>query len=195
MQELQDDMILAFQQGNEQAFQAVFDYFYQPVFNFCKYIVPMEEAKDITAETFFKLWKMRDRWHTVVNVKAFLLVTAKNACLNFIRDEKYRTVKLKEMAHLEPKQEELFALSELQAGLMYHIRSELENLSDNCRNVFVLAYLKNYTNQEIAAELQLSEQTVKNLKSLALKSIRAGFLKKGLDVTLVSFFLLLSCAN
>lgn len=195
MQELQDDIILAFQQGDEQAFQAVFEYFYQPIFNFCKHIVPLEEAKDITAETFYKLWKMRDRWNKVVNVKAFLFVTAKNACLNFIRDEKYRTGKLQEIANSQAKQEELFALSELQSGLMYHIRSEIENLSENCRNVFVLAYLENYTNQEIAGQLQLSEQTVKNLKSLALKNIRAGFLKKGLDMTLVSFFLLLTCAN
>ena len=190
MQELQDDIILTFQQGNEQAFEQVFEHFYEPLFIFCKYMVPVEQAEDVVADAFFKLWKLRDRWTSIANVKAFLYVTARNACFDLRRHEKIKVEKLEELSSsLAADQQELIVHAEVETEFIHRIKTEIANLPETSKAVFTLAFLEGYENKEIADRLNVSIQTVRNLKSLAVKSIRNSLIKKGLHMGLTSFML------
>ena len=52
------------------------------------------------------------------------------------------------------------------------LKTALHNLSDTQQQVIEMSKLKHLTNREIALELELSEQTVKNQLSLGLKKLR-----------------------
>ena len=192
MRELQDDIILAFQQGERTAFDAIYDQLHKPIITFCKYMVPVEDAEDITADIFFKLWKSRESWDSIKNIKAYLYISARNACFNFLKQQKSKSEKHKEIGALMARKEELILRSELESELIYRIKQEIENLPPRCKTVFNLSYFEGYQNPEIAEKLSISTQTVKNLKADALKAIRTSFLKKGLQVNLIVLMLQLA---
>lgn len=60
---------------------SIFRYIYFRVFD-------KEVAKDLTQETFFKVWDYIVKGKKITNIKAFLYRTAHNIILNYIRDTK-----------------------------------------------------------------------------------------------------------
>src|SRR3954469_21136133 len=73
--------------GNQQlAFDRVFDeYFPQLQFFATRVTRDVEEARDIVNQVFVSLWKLRARFETLVNIKAFLYITTRNHCFNYLR--------------------------------------------------------------------------------------------------------------
>lgn len=189
MRELQDDMVLAFRQGDIKAFDAIYDHFYDPLLTFCRYMVTAEEAEDVLGDIFFKLWKLRDKWDSITNVKAFLYMSARNACYDLIKAKKTREEKETEISLLMEREQELVLKSEMESELVFRIKREIENLPETCKRVFTLSYFDGYKNPEIAEKLRLSDQTVKNLKASALKAIRIALLKKDLQVNIIFLFI------
>lgn len=189
MPELQDDIVLAFQQGEIKAFDAIYDHFYAPLLTFCKYMVTAEEAEDVLGDIFFKLWKLRDKWDSINNVKAFLYMSARNACYDIIKAKKTREEKQAEISLLIEREQELVLQSEMESELIYRVKREIENLPENCRTVFNLSFFEGYKNPEIAEKLRLSDQTVRNLKAAAVKAIKTAILKKNLQVSIIVLLL------
>jgi DNA-binding NarL/FixJ family response regulator len=48
-----------------------------------------------------------------------------------------------------------------------------------------MSFLEGYANAEIARELNISDQTVRNLKSIALKTIKKNLAGRGLQLSAV----------
>jgi RNA polymerase sigma-70 factor (family 1) len=184
--ELQDDIILAFRQGERSAFEAIYGQLYDPIITFCKYLVTAEDAEDITSEVFFGLWKSREKWDSIINIRAFLYVSARNRCLDLIKHKKLKTEKQKEIAFLYQREQELVLQSEMESDLITRIKQEIDNLPDRCKEVFTMSFIEGYKNPEIAEKLSISSQTVKNLKVTALKALRITFLKKDLQVNMIT---------
>lgn len=189
MQELQDDIILAFKKGDTDAFVAIYHHFYQSIFTFCKYIVPLSEAEDITSETFLRLWKTRDKWDSITNVRAFLYVSARNVCFDYLRFQKTRTSNQKELAYLLENEHDHILYSEIEAEIIKQVKKEIENLPENCKEVFRMYFFEGKKNPEIAEKLSLSDKTVRNLKSLAFKVIKTNIFVKGLQINAMVFLL------
>ena len=178
MQSNKDDLVIRFTNGEVAAYNEIFKQFHHRIYVFCKYLVPDEDAKDITADIFTRLWKLRKDLDSIHNIRAFLFISARNASFNRIRDLKARTEREKEIAGFMAKEEKLIILSETESDIITRIKEEVDKLPENCRQVFTLAYFEGYKITEIAEKLSLSEKTVSNLKSLALKAIKTVFLNK-----------------
>ena len=178
-----EDLAARFTKGEVAAFNEIFYEFHHTLYVFCKYFVPAEDAEDIVAEIFTRLWNMRKDLDTIQNIKAFLYVSARNASFNRLRDLKTRVVKERELAEIMAKEENLFILSETESDVITRVREEIEKLPENCKQVFTLAYFEGYKNPEIAEKLRINEKTVRNLKSMALKAIKAVFLNNNMQVS------------
>jgi RNA polymerase sigma-70 factor (family 1) len=185
MDDLQDDIVIAFQQGDRNAFNAIYWHLRKPIITFCKCMVPVEDAEDITADVFVTLWKLRAQWDSIRNIKAFLYVTARNACFNFLRQQKTKSDKQKELAFLLEREQELILQSEIESELMSLIKREIDGLPQTCKTVFTMSFFEGYENTEIAKELNISDQTVRNLKSIALKTIKKNLAGRGLQLSAV----------
>lgn len=189
MLDVQDDIILAFKQGDRSAFNTIYWQLRKPIITFCKYMVPMEDAEEITTDIFVRLWKSRDKWDDIRNIKAFLYVSARNACLNFLKSQKAKPRKQEAIDEILRREPEMILQSEIESDLITMIKQEIDNLPDTCRAVFKLSYLEGYENAEIAQTLDISHQTVKNLKSIALKTIRKNLAGKGLQLSAILLLL------
>ncbi|THU40451.1 RNA polymerase sigma-70 factor [Niastella caeni] len=183
MLDVQDDIIVAFRQGDRAAFNTIYLQLRKPIITFCKYMVPLDDAEDITSDVFVRLWKFREQWNTINDVKAFLYVSARNGCLNFLKQQKTRSDKQKEIAGFLERQQEMILQSQIESELISLIKTEVDNLPDTCRTVFTLSYFEGYENAEIAERLSISDKTVRNLKSIALKTIKKNLESKGLQLS------------
>lgn len=189
MQDARDNINLAFKQGDKNAFDLLYNQLSDQLITYCKNFVGFEDAQDITAETFFKLWKSQETWASINNVKSFLYVSAKNSCLNLIKHQKLKEEKQKQIADLVAKEQKAVLLSEIESELISQILVEIESLPENCRAVFKMSYLEGFETTEIAEKLHITTRTVFNLRSLALKAVKSAVFKRGLQVNMAAVML------
>ncbi|WP_343303923.1 sigma-70 family RNA polymerase sigma factor [Chitinophaga niabensis] len=191
--ELDNDTILNFKSGDESAFTVVYNHFYNNIFSFCKYLLPtIEDARDMTAQLFILLWEKKETLDSYKNLRAFLFLNARNKCFNFLRDQKARSAIDQQISDFTASEQTSILFSEIESELITRIREEVEKLPDYYKNILNLSYYQGYNNQEIADMLQISEKTVRNAKSIAIKSVRMIFLSRttpmGFTLSLYYFF-------
>ncbi|HEY8967608.1 MAG TPA: RNA polymerase sigma-70 factor, partial [Puia sp.] len=145
-----------------------------------KFVGSREVAEDITADAFIKLYRLRANFNSLTNIKAFLHITVRNACLNYLRDMKWREQKKRELLYMLTSADEVdrFPEEEYRAELLQRLYEEIEKLPKKCKQVFKLAYLEGLKNEEIARLLKINTQSVKNQKARALKVLRLALCGK-----------------
>jgi DNA-directed RNA polymerase specialized sigma24 family protein len=82
----QDFSILHLREGDPEAFKVLFFQYYPEFFSFAGMLLQDRvSAKNVTMEVLFLLWKKHADFSNEKNIKAFLYLTVRNHCLNFIR--------------------------------------------------------------------------------------------------------------
>jgi RNA polymerase sigma-70 factor (family 1) len=175
-QHIHSDIISGFHKGNSRAFDLLFDMFFPALCYFAnKLIEERQEAEDIVLDTFQKLWARREHFETMPNIKAFLYITVRNTCLNYLRYRETQRKRTREMIKLMPDRfEEDAEQQRIRAEVMKNIYSEIEKLPKKCREVFELYYFEGLKANEIAEQLQISESTVRNQKVRALQLLKTA---------------------
>ena len=171
-----DFSIDRFRQGSRDDFKFVYELYFDAQYTFAYNLIRNEaEAEDITTETFVKLWRLRANFENLNNIKAFLYVTTRNACLDSLRFlQKQRSVH-KEVLYLIG-QEEYIKNEIIDAEVFTELTRKIESLPDKCRKIFKLIYFNNLSTSEVAEEMGISNQNVLNQKARAIHILRAGLL-------------------
>lgn len=74
---------------NLKAFELLFKDFFKPLCGFAvKYVVDLEEAKNLVHEVFISVWEKFDSLPADTNYRSYLFTAVRNRCLNHIRDRK-----------------------------------------------------------------------------------------------------------
>lgn len=164
----------------------VFDYLFNEYYTQLQYFAERlvsnrEEAQDIVITAFRKFWGLKDNFQTANNIKAFLYITIRNQCLDFLRyRQRLNEVKKEYESHLlsaeEIKQAEHLII---ESDLINKIYKEVQKLPNRCREIFILTYFKGLKTKEIASALQISESAVTTQRSLAIKYLKHAFSQEG----------------
>ena len=183
--------ITGFKNGNTASFSYYYELFYTPLRFFAEQMTgDRAAAADIVADIFIKLWQRRANFQTEANIKAFLYISTKNACLDFQKHLRITKRSQKAIADNSAQQEEEIVTSHLiRTELYWHIYNAIEELPSGCRSIFKMSYLEDMKNQEIADKLHLSIKTVKNQKARAILLLR----KKLSEEHLAAWLLLCAC--
>ncbi|WP_442591231.1 RNA polymerase sigma factor [Pedobacter sp. AW31-3R] len=147
------------------------------------------EADDIVSKCFLKLWQKHKDFKTVQNIKAFLYISCRNACLDYLASLKVRTAAQEKYIIYLQQGEETILYDVVQAEVLDMVNKEIEELPDKMKVVFKMLYIEGKSTNEIAAELGLSIQTVRNQKIKAVAIIKNSLLKKGVSNALQLAFL------
>jgi RNA polymerase sigma-70 factor (ECF subfamily) len=174
------ESILSLQGGDRPAFAVAYNQYYLFIYHYTKKFVDDNQlAEDITADSFVKLWRHAETVSDVQNVKAFLRTTARNACLDHLKSQRNHQEKEKEILYLsEQDTRNEFDIAEIKAEVLQYVYAEIEKLPEKCREVFKLSYLEGMKVSEVAQHLNISEQTVANQKTKALKMLRLALTHK-----------------
>lgn len=170
---IMDDIFLLqlIKNSDKQAFKYIFDTYFAALCRFMYlYLGSTQEAEDIASDIFASLWENREKLEIRITFKAYLFQSAKNRCLNALRDRK-TTLSLEDINGQETPLENITDSLETE-DLNFLIQEAILSLPDKCREVFLKSRTKNLTNQEIASSMDISIKTVEAQITKALKQIR-----------------------
>lgn len=149
-----------------------------------KYVKDFDTSEEIVQEAFLSLWEKRDTIDTTQPVKAYLVTTIRNKCLNWLRDNrKFKT----EILHFEdyiPDHDNVSTDKLVEAEIHKTINDAIHELPEKCREIFTLSRFGNFKYQEIADQLQISVKTVETQMSKALQHMRIR-LKEFISILLI----------
>lgn len=135
-----------------------------------RYVKNMHVAEEIVQDMFLKIWEDKRMLLYVNSVKAYLYRSVVNASLNYInRQKNIEKHHLKIAEHLTDDDIEIINEQNELIVLLYN---EIEQLPEKCQKVFKLSRLEGLKYKDIAAELSISEKTVENHMSNALRLLR-----------------------
>lgn len=185
-------LMKSFRGGEEKAFSFVFDMHYKSLCYFANPITQdVQQAEDIVSECFFKLWTRRDSFQTSQNIKAFLYISCRNACINHLRNLKRRNAAQELYLSQLELAEDTVLYQLIEAEVLQVLTEEIEALPAKCRDVFKMIYIDNKKTDEIALLLDISVKTVRGHKARAIELLRTEMLKKGISAAVVLAFLFL----
>ena len=177
-------LIEEFRSRNKEAFHHIYDLFHATLRNFAARLLNNpEEAEDIVAESFIKVWERCHTFNTVDGVRAFLFTITRNACIDFLKHSHRKEASHKQILEMSQQDEEAYLQANmLKAELLEKVLSHVKNMPDGMKQIFLMAYIDGMSTADIAKQLNLAEDTVRVQKSRAVKLLKKILGDKGLLV-------------
>lgn len=170
---LDTDLVNDFKQAQKEAFDELYARFYARIYAFCLSLVDnTAESADITIESINALFKKNADFDSIQNIQAFLYVTARNRCLNYLRDMKRA---------YDARKRILATLTEAEANndwldieFVHAIKRSIEQLPVRQRETIEYLYFsdKKYDYATIAEKMNISVNTVDSHRKKALAVLR-----------------------
>lgn len=187
MDNISKDVLQKLIRGNRAAFNTVYEVYAPAVFGVAfKILRDRTLAEEIVQECFVKLWLKKESVDPAKELWYYLYVMCKRLCFNVLRDErvaKEASQNLSAMSNINDVEERLH-YTELQNLLKHHV----DGLPEKQKIAFHLSREEGLSHQEIGYKMGISQNTVKNHISQALKSLRKKLMS--IDYTAFLFFFL-----
>lgn len=131
-------------------------------------------AEDIVQETFIKVWIQREQIDVNMSFNSFLFTMAKNQLLNEFRRQANGPLFLEEIAFRESGEENEAAIERKLSFEEFNHRLEVakQKLSPRQQELFELNKEQGLSIADIAARTSITEQSVRNQISQALRILR-----------------------
>lgn len=171
--------VIAFKNGHSLSLPEIQDTYFPALCRFAQGLLnDLPAAEDIVHQSFGMLWKKPEDFETPENVKAFLYISTRNACLNYLQKlQRDSTMKSGFLRYLSTDHES-FVLNEIvREEVLHEVYTAIETLPYQCRRIFKMCYVDGLSNSEIAERSHLSVHTVKNHKVRAIGLLRLKFLE------------------
>lgn len=166
-------------EGDEAAFRALFQQYMPRIYPLILQVTKSGPvAEDILQETFLRLWMHRDQLTAIQNPRAWILRIAYFRSFTYLRDQSIHTKALNQLPTpgINPNDTEgQMAFKQAEAV----IRQAVRDLPRQQQRAYRLSRENGLKTGEIAQEMGLSEQSVKNTLVRALKYIREALEKAG----------------
>lgn len=156
-----------------------------------RYVKSHDLAEDIVSETFYTLWKAKENFPKIDNLKSYLFKSVHNNCLYYLRSEKsHSTIHHFDFTTLDfERTETKDAMDTLMLKeLSDQLEAAISRLPEQQQKVFRMKRFENRKNKEIAEELNLSVKTVEMHMSKAVSRLRED-LKTLLPSFIIAFLL------
>lgn len=175
------DLVLAFQRGDEGAYQAIYDRYRDRVQRLCQRMLGnREDAQEAAQEAMFRTYQALIRFNGSYHLGAWITRIATNVCLDQLRARTRRPldagVELSELDLREPDEGRHPEVAFFRALEGRRVRRLLETLPPLHRAAIVLRDLEGLSYAEVAAALDLSEGQVKALLHRARQRFKRSWI-------------------
>ncbi len=176
---IESNLLQKLTQGDESAFTEIYRQYWKLLFSVAaNKLDNLADAEEIVQDVFADLWKRRDEINIRQSLKSYLAAAVKFQVYSLLykkyRQRRYEAL-LSQDASAISHVEEQFDLKALKEQL----QQTAAQLPVRCKLVYELSREEGLSNKEIAQSLDISEKTVENQMTKALKHLRT---------TLKSFF-------
>lgn len=170
----EDAIIRRLRKGETSAFDEIYNLYSRNVYRFAySFLKSKQDSEEIIQEVFLKVWKNRKTIDEYFSFKAFLFTISYNLIIDEFRkrlkDNKYREFFANRVDHLSMDTEKTIEYHELNN----RYADAVEKLPERRKMIYKLHRDEGLPYKEIAAKLKISERTVENQISQALKYLRS----------------------
>ena len=147
------------------------------------YLQDTDLAEDMVQECFTTLWEKIKQGFPITNRRAYLYMAVRNRCLDHLRRKGVQTESLKPHDTYGIIEEDD---AEQRSAIEARLWTAIDSLPEKCRHIFLMSKRDGLKYEEIAEELGLSVNTVRNQISKALNTLKDG--AKKIYSFILSFF-------
>jgi RNA polymerase sigma factor (sigma-70 family) len=122
-------------------------------------------------ESFSKLFDRHKDFNTTSSIEAFLYISTRNSCFNFLKHQQVVLKKQKDLNYLL-QEGGVFDATEIEIEVINAIYLAIERLSPERKKIFKLLFLEGVKIPEISERLGISIHTVKNHRAQAIANLR-----------------------
>lgn len=159
-------------QGSEEAFKSLYDMYAKRLYAFClEYTKSREDTEEIVQDAFVWLWKNRSSIRQETTIKSLIFLRVRHFLINAWRTRLREPVFEDYVDYINLLQDKSSDRLEYDEFLST-VKSILDRLPRTQARVVMMSRIEGFKNKEIAQNLRLSEQTVKNSLSVGLKSLK-----------------------
>jgi RNA polymerase sigma-70 factor (family 1) len=158
------------------AYKELFTGFYPFLFHFVTGIVKSRQsAEEIVSDLFMKIWEKRKTLEEIQNLRVYCFVAARHLSINQLEKQKRQhSVNIEDykgrLIHMAPDPEQ----SMISAEMLRRVREVVEELPPRCKLSFKLVKEYGFKYREAAEILQVSEKTIENQLTIALRKISSA---------------------
>ncbi|MBZ4190900.1 RNA polymerase sigma factor [Niabella beijingensis] len=159
--------------GDHEAFLEIYERYSTLLYNFIKkYIQDQDTVADMVHDTFYNLWRSRERVKPEYPVKNYLYRIARNVVFKELKKQARTADALADLQRRETLRVAA-APTEQPAGIYNALYEQaLAQLPPQRKRIFQLCREEGLSHKEIARFLEISPNTVKEHMSLAMKSMK-----------------------
>lgn len=177
-----EESVKELRRGSYKAFTRVYDAFADQLYGFVlKHLKNSVLAKDIVQDIFLRLWDNRERIDSGGNLRSFIFTIAKHQIIDHFRKQVNQSqfedfIEYQERYAEDLSPEDVLLYDEFQQ----QVKKSKKSLSRREYEIYELSRERNLPIKQISVQLDLSEQTVKNYLTSALKKLREDLIKYNL---------------
>lgn len=173
-----DRLLREVRQNRDRLLEYLFRLYYQQFFLMAiSFIKDSQQAKDVMQEIFIALLARLHELNSTESVEEFLREATCNACSQYLQQVRDKNQHNAGLAGLPAIDDHTAENALIQAEVILTIEREIDKLPKERKKV-VKHWYEGFSYKEIATKLDLSEQTVRNQKSLGMLNLRKALLKK-----------------
>ncbi|WP_047246216.1 RNA polymerase sigma-70 factor [Maribacter thermophilus] len=165
-----ENLVLRVRQSDQKAFNTLFKVLWEPMYSYaCSILMNDSLAQDIVQDIWVDFWQRRQDLE-IKFLKSYLYRSIRYKCYNHLRDQKFNKIQL-EVANSVSVASEVDQNDDV-IELSTRINSVISALPKRCQVIFRLSRINNIDNKEIANKLDISQRSVENQISFALRQLR-----------------------
>jgi RNA polymerase sigma-70 factor (ECF subfamily) len=177
------ELISGFRRGSLQAVRNLHTTYYTSLLYFAERIIrDRVSAREIVIETFIKLLNRRSYFDNQADIKAFLFITARNACMDFLRHVKNGRL-VEETAKAAPETE-LDLANEVNSAEAKRVMQEaLDGLPAICQQVFTTLFIEGAQTSAAARQLEIDPRELLMYRKKSINQLQAALAEHNLFST------------
>ena len=169
-----DDIFIGLKRRDEAALSVLFDTYYEKLYLFAeKYIYDSDKAHDIVQDVFLKIWENAERLELTSSIQHYLFASVRNGCLNYLKSLQIEDRNNRKYAEAYIESQNVDMVDD--EDLLARVRQVLDELPEKCREVCLLRFVEGYKYAEIAARLDMNENTVKAQLHRGMERLKQAF--------------------
>lgn len=185
--EVANEVLIRVREGDSRAFQIVYDNYSLRLYNFAyRFLKNREQSEEIVQETFIVLWTTRGRLDERYKMGSYLITIAKRLALNTLRHQYISDIAFEKITKVGISCSNQTENDILYNDLANYAELIVKRLPDKQQEAFRLSRFQGLSHDQIAKKMQVSENTIKNHISSALKTLRLRL--KDANIFLLLFF-------
>ncbi|GAA3938385.1 sigma-70 family RNA polymerase sigma factor [Chitinophaga oryziterrae] len=163
------ELVVRLQQGEVNAFDTLYWKYHQAVYrNIFKFVKEQIVTEDILQEVFAKLWEKRKEINPSQSVAGWLFVISFNLSVDYVRKKLREQTIHKELLNLDFDDDYSLDRKNVYEDQYQLLEKAIAQLSPKKRKIVTLCKLEGKTYDEVAEELNISRNTVKEHLSIAM---------------------------